>query len=104
MRRLWLATLTTLLLATAAAGAEARAVKLLIITGDEVPAHKWRETSPLLKGLLTPAGPHPDATETPPPGLPPPEPGPYHALPPQQPDPPPGTSPPRTWPGTTPSC
>jgi type 1 glutamine amidotransferase len=66
MHRLWLASLTSLVLATALTGAApAREVKVLIITGDEVSAHKWRETAPFLKELLTKAGDKVDVTESP---------------------------------------
>jgi len=66
MRRVLLATLTTLFLALAATGsAAARDVRILIITGDEVGAHNWRETAPFLKQLLTRAGHKVDVTETP---------------------------------------
>jgi type 1 glutamine amidotransferase len=44
---------------------EARPTKVLIITGDEVGAHKWRETAPLIKKILTGAGLQVDITETP---------------------------------------
>jgi uncharacterized protein len=66
MRRIWLATLAALVLATAATcPAESKEVKILIITGDEVSAHKWRETAPFLKDLLTRAGDKVDVTEAP---------------------------------------
>jgi type 1 glutamine amidotransferase len=42
---------------------EGKAVNVLIITGDH--GHKWRETTPFLKELLTKAGHHVDVTETP---------------------------------------
>jgi uncharacterized protein len=66
MRRIWLATLAAVVLATAATyRAESKEVKVLIITGDEVSAHKWRETAPFLKDLLTRAGDKVDVTEAP---------------------------------------
>src|SRR3954466_9966459 len=40
-------------------------VKVLIITGDHIPAHNWRETTPFLKDFLTKAGLSVDVTETP---------------------------------------
>ena len=51
-----------------AAGADAQApsagaVKVLIITGDH--GHKWKETTPFLKDMLTKAGMSVDVTETP---------------------------------------
>jgi len=53
-----------MLVATAVAGgAETKAVKVLIITGDEY--HKWKETAPFLKEVLTRAGHKVDVTETP---------------------------------------
>jgi type 1 glutamine amidotransferase len=61
MRRSLLAVLTTLLLAACAA--DAKEVKVLIITGDEY--HKWKETAPFLKEILTKAGMKVDVTETP---------------------------------------
>jgi type 1 glutamine amidotransferase len=58
--------LTALFCATATAfGADAKAVKVLIITGDEVGAHKWKETAPLIKEMLTKAGHQVDITQTP---------------------------------------
>jgi type 1 glutamine amidotransferase len=56
-------TLTALVLATAASGAGAPEVKVLIITGDEY--HKWKETAPFLKEVLTRAGHKVDVTEAP---------------------------------------
>jgi type 1 glutamine amidotransferase len=38
---------------------------ILIITGDEISAHKWKETAPLIKEILTKAGHKVDITETP---------------------------------------
>jgi len=59
-----LATLTVFFLAATAPGrANAEKVKVLIITGDEF--HKWKETAPFLKRLLTEAGHKADVTETP---------------------------------------
>jgi type 1 glutamine amidotransferase len=64
VRTFLLTSFAALLLATAgAAGAEPRAVKVLIITGDH--GHKWQETTPFLKELLTKAGHKVDVTETP---------------------------------------
>jgi type 1 glutamine amidotransferase len=66
MRRPWLALLATLSLAAAVtAPAAARDVKVLIVTGDEVAAHKWHETAPFLKDLLAGAGDTVDVTEAP---------------------------------------
>lgn len=42
---------------------EAKPVKVLIITGDEF--HKWRETAPFIKELLTKAGHKVDLTQSP---------------------------------------
>ncbi len=64
MRWTRLAFVASLFLATACV-ADAREVKVLIITGDEVGAHKWRETAPYLRDLLTKAGDKVDVTETP---------------------------------------
>ncbi len=62
MRKLFLATLTGLILTATSFAAP---VKVLIITGDAVSAHKWKETSAFLKDLLTKAGDKVDVTETP---------------------------------------
>ncbi len=64
MRALLLAPLATLLLSAAAVSrAEAREVKVLIITGDH--GHAWKETTPFLKKLLVKAGHKVDVTESP---------------------------------------
>ena len=64
MRALLLSALSGLLLMTAgASGVKAKEVKVLIITGDEF--HKWRETAPFIKEVLTKAGHKVDITETP---------------------------------------
>src|ERR1700747_1266566 len=63
MRTLLLGTITLLLLALAPGTASAKGVKVLIVTGDH--GHKWKETAPFLKELLTKAGHHVDVTETP---------------------------------------
>ncbi len=64
MRALLLSTLTLFSLAALdARAAEAKEVKVLIITGDEF--HKWKETAPFIKELLTKAGHKVDITETP---------------------------------------
>ncbi len=52
-----------IVVATSITGAEAKSVKVLIITGDH--GHKWKETTPFLKELLTKAGHSVDVTETP---------------------------------------
>jgi type 1 glutamine amidotransferase len=58
------AVLAALLLAmTASSRADTRAIKVLIITGDEY--HKWKETAPHLKKILSGAGHKVDVTETP---------------------------------------
>jgi len=62
VRAFLLSTLTAILLA---AGAQAKEVKVLIITGDEVGAHKWKETAPFIKEVLTKAGHKVDVTESP---------------------------------------
>jgi type 1 glutamine amidotransferase len=46
-------------------GAAAKEVRVLVITGDEVSAHKWKETAPLIKKILTDAGHKVDVTQTP---------------------------------------
>jgi len=63
MRTLLLGTVAGLLLALAGGPASARPVKVLIITGDH--GHKWKETTPFLKDLLTKAGHEVDVTEAP---------------------------------------
>ena len=64
MRAITLFVLTGLLLATLTLqAAEPKGAKVLIITGDEY--HKWKETAPFLKKLLTKAGHTVDITETP---------------------------------------
>jgi type 1 glutamine amidotransferase len=59
------ALLLATLFAVTAPAADAKPVKVLIITGDEVSAHNWKETAPFLKNLLTKAGMEVDITETP---------------------------------------
>jgi len=59
-RRLFLVSLFALALA---GSSPAKEVKVLIITGDH--GHKWKETTPFLKELLTKAGHKVDVTETP---------------------------------------
>jgi type 1 glutamine amidotransferase len=64
MRTLLFATVTGLLLAAGGSpAAEAKQVKVLIITGDH--GHKWKETTPFLKELLTRAGHQVDVTQAP---------------------------------------
>lgn len=64
MRTLLLATLSGLLLAAGTGlGAEKKPIHVLIITGDH--GHKWKETTPFLKEVLTKAGDKVDVTETP---------------------------------------
>src|SRR5712691_114226 len=62
--RTLLAMMTGLLLAAGASfGAEKKPIQVLIITGDH--GHKWKETTPFLKEVLTKAGDKVDVTETP---------------------------------------
>jgi type 1 glutamine amidotransferase len=64
MRSLLLSALASLIAATTAAvGAEPKEVRVLIITGDEY--HKWKETAPFLKEVLSRAGDKVDVTESP---------------------------------------
>jgi type 1 glutamine amidotransferase len=63
MRRPLLAILAVLFLTMTALAADEKAVKVLIITGDE--RHKWKETAPFIKEVLTKAGMKADVTETP---------------------------------------
>lgn len=60
--RLVLATLF-LLVAAPAFAADAKGIKVLIITGDH--GHNWKESTPFLKETLTKAGMTVDVTETP---------------------------------------
>jgi type 1 glutamine amidotransferase len=62
IRRAFLASVLLCALA-AAARAEDKQVKVLIITGDH--GHAWKETTPYLKDFLTKAGIKVDVTETP---------------------------------------
>ena len=62
MRKLALGILATFLVTALAFGAE-KPIKVLIITGDN--AHKWKETTPVLKEVLTKAGLEVDVTEKP---------------------------------------
>src|SRR6266568_1467384 len=55
--------LLALALFVLASAASAKEVKVLIITGDH--GHKWQETTPFLKELLTKAGHSVDVTESP---------------------------------------
>jgi uncharacterized protein len=60
-----LAAATVLLIACGcASAADSKPIKVLIITGDHV-GHRWRETTPFIKDLLTKAGMEVDVTETP---------------------------------------
>ena len=60
MRRTLICTLAAISLAMAPAASPAadngKPIKLLIITGDNVDAHKWKETTPLLKDFLSEGG------------------------------------------------
>lgn len=63
MFRSTIAVAAVLVATFAAATSFAAEVKVLIITGDH--GHKWKETTPVLKELLTKAGQSVDVTETP---------------------------------------
>lgn len=64
MRRILSIVLGLLLVAVVSTmAADAKAIKVLIITGDH--GHAWKETTPYLKELLTKAGMTVDVTETP---------------------------------------
>jgi type 1 glutamine amidotransferase len=65
MRVLLSTLMAVFLLPHATPAGENNPVKVLIITGDEVGAHKWRETAPLMKKILEGAGLKVDLTETP---------------------------------------
>lgn len=45
-----------LLLAAAPSRAQNRAVRVLILTGQTDPSHKWQETTPVLRGILEKSG------------------------------------------------
>src|SRR5262245_13960126 len=63
MRTSLLAAAAGLLLMAGLPTAQAKGVKVLIVTGDH--GHKWKETTPFLKELLTKAGHEVDVTEAP---------------------------------------
>lgn len=63
MRRWFLTLSTTMLFLAPFWAADAKPIKVLIITGDH--GHAWKETTPFLKELLTKAGMTVDVTETP---------------------------------------
>jgi type 1 glutamine amidotransferase len=64
MRRFALLTILVLAVPLPLLGAERDPIKVLIVTGDHV-AHAWRETTPVLKDILTRAGMSVDVTDTP---------------------------------------
>jgi type 1 glutamine amidotransferase len=63
MRALLVSLLTLGVAAPVCLGAQAKAVKVLIITGDH--GHEWKKTTPFLKDLLIKGGHSVDVTETP---------------------------------------
>lgn len=64
LRRVFLTAIGSLcLLALPLTAAEPKPIKVLIVTGDH--GHKWQETTPFLKDLLTKAGMSVAVTETP---------------------------------------
>jgi type 1 glutamine amidotransferase len=63
MRSLLLSVLSLGFILAGTCDIQAKEIKILIITGDEY--HKWRETAPFIKELLTKAGHKVDITETP---------------------------------------
>lgn len=63
MRTTLLAAFLGASLVAAAAAAETKPIKALIITGDEY--HQWKQTAPHLKALLSKGGIQADLTETP---------------------------------------
>ncbi len=63
MRTLLNASLVLMCHCLLGSSADAREVKVLIITGDH--GHQWKETTPFLKDLLTKAGHRVDVTESP---------------------------------------
>ena len=62
-RTFTLIALSSLMFALPLVGADDKAIKVLIITGDH--GHAWKETTPYLKEFLTKAGLSVDVTETP---------------------------------------
>lgn len=65
-RRLFVTSAVMLALAvTGLAADDKKEIKVLIITGDQVSAHKWKETTPFIRDFLTKAGMKVDVTETP---------------------------------------
>jgi uncharacterized protein len=62
-RRTFLAGMMVLALTLPSLAADSDPIKVLIITGDH--GHKWKETTPFLRDLLTKAGMKVDVTETP---------------------------------------
>ena len=62
MRKVLLAVLVVLAVSVSA---RAKDVKVLIITGDEVGAHDWKKTAPMLKEIIGKAGHQVDLTQTP---------------------------------------
>jgi type 1 glutamine amidotransferase len=67
MRRMFVASAAALLVlaVTGLAADDKKEIKILIITGDQVSAHKWKETTPFIRDFLTKAGMKVDVTETP---------------------------------------
>jgi type 1 glutamine amidotransferase len=66
LRRTFLASLAATLALTLSVGAaDKEPIKVLIITGDSVSAHNWKETTTFIKDFLTKAGLKVDMTETP---------------------------------------
>lgn len=63
MRKLLSTVVFAFVLAAFSFAADAKSIKVLIITGDH--GHAWKETTPFLKELLTKAGMTVDVTETP---------------------------------------
>ena len=48
--------LAALLLAAAGLGAQDRPIRVLVLTGQTDPSHKWRETMPVLRDILGKSG------------------------------------------------
>lgn len=65
-RRLFMTSAALLVLAVTGLAADAKKeIKVLIITGDHLPVHDWKKTTPLIKDFLSKAGMKVDVTETP---------------------------------------
>jgi type 1 glutamine amidotransferase len=67
MRRLFATSMAALMVLALSglAADDAKEIKVLIITGDQIPAHDWKATTPFIRDFLVKAGMKVDVTETP---------------------------------------